>query len=272
MDLKESDSERVLEQVDLMRDDVVALGQALIRFDSVNQPPGGNEGPCQAFVAERMVGLGLQVDTFQPDQVAGINQDPAYLRGRDYDGRPNVVGTLVGMGGGLSLHLAVHADVVPIAKPERREVNPFGADLIDGQIWGRGAVDDKSELASVLAALEPLHWAGVRLGGDLILSSYMDEEFGGGNGLLSIVRKGYLGDAAINCDGLAFTRWVATTGGGPFRVLIQSRAQASHPTPAMRRLASAPATVRHWPCVGLVSTRQAASSLLETQPKSWSSR
>jgi acetylornithine deacetylase len=135
--------------------------------------------------------------------------------------------------------MAAHVDVVPIEQPERWKVDPFAADIIDGQIWGRGAVDDKDGLTGMLAALEALQRAGIRLRGDLILSSYVDEEFAGGNGLLGIVRKGYLGDAAINCDGSGFWRWVANTGGGPFRVLIQSRVEASHPTRAMRRLQSA---------------------------------
>jgi acetylornithine deacetylase len=77
------------------------------------------------------------------------------------------------------------------------------------------------------------------LRGDLILSSYVDEEFAGGNGLLAIVEKGYRGDAAVNCDGVAFEMWVSNTGGGPFRVLIQSQAEASHPTRAMQRVQAA---------------------------------
>jgi hypothetical protein len=67
----------------------------------------------------------------------------------------------------------------------------------------------------------------------------VDEEFAGGNGLLAIVRKGYLGDAAINCDGLGFFLWTANTGGGPFRILMQSRVDAPQPSAAMRRVRDA---------------------------------
>src|SRR5579859_285042 len=104
----------VADQVDRMTDEIVALAQSLIRFDSVNEPPWGREGPVQAFVAEQLRGLGCAVDQFRPDEVPGIDDDPAYLRGRDYTDRPNVVGVLPGLGGGPSLHLAAHADVVPI--------------------------------------------------------------------------------------------------------------------------------------------------------------
>jgi acetylornithine deacetylase len=222
-----------------MRDEIVALERALVRFDSINQPPWGNEGPCQAFVAEQMRAMGLGVDCFRPDQVPGITQDPAWLKGRDYTDRPNVVGTLTGEGGGRSLHLAAHSDVVPIEKPSLWTVEPFGAEIRGGKIYGRGSLDDKDGIVGMLAGLQAVQRAGYRLRGDLILSSYVDEEFAGGNGLLAVVRKGYLGDGAINCDGRGFRLWVANTGGGPFRVLIQSREQTSHPTRAMRSLQSA---------------------------------
>lgn len=91
----------------------------------------------------------------------------------------------------------------------------------------------------MLAALQVIQKAGYHLRGDLILSSYVDKEFAGGNGLLAVVRKGYLGDAAINCDGVGFLLWAANTGGGPFRVLIQSRVEAARPTQSMRRVRAA---------------------------------
>lgn len=233
------DIRRIIDTVDEMRDEIIQLERTLVRFDSVNQPPWGREGPCQAFVAECMQELGLRVETFTPDEVPGIKEDPAYLHGRDYTERPNVVGMLSSKGGGPSLHLAAHADVVPINKPEEWIVEPFSADIIEGKIYGRGSVDDKDGLTGMLAATRAIQKAGYQLQGDVILSSYVDEEFAGGNGLLSIVRKGYGGDAAINCDGIGFILWVANTGGGPFRVLIKSRVDASHPTASMRRLRAA---------------------------------
>jgi len=184
------DARRVLDLTDETRDEIVELERALVRFDSVNQPPWGNEGPCQAFVAERMRDLGLRVDCFTPEEVPGIAQDPAFLHGRDYTDRPNVVGTLAGSGGGRSLHLAAHVDVVPIEKPGQWIVEPFGAQVIEGKIYGRGAVDDKDGIAAMLDALQVIQKAGYHLRGDLILSSYVDKEFAGGNGLLAVVRKG----------------------------------------------------------------------------------
>lgn len=230
---------RVLARIDGIRDEVIELSRSLIRFDSVNRPPWGNEGPCQAFITHRMEEMGLEVDVFRPDEVSGIEDDPAYLHGRDYTDRPNVVGVLRGGGNGPSLHLSAHVDVMPIEQPDRWIVDPFAAAVIDGRIVGRGACDDKDGLTAILMAVEAVRRSGLQLRGDVILSSYVDEEYAGGNGLLSIVRKGYRGDAAVNCDGLGYSLWVANTGGGPFRVMIQSRIDAPLPTDAMRRVQQA---------------------------------
>ena len=97
--INELDTHRVLAAVDDMRDNIVALEQALIRFDSVNQPPWGKEGPCQRFVAQQMEDLGLAPDIFAPDEIPQISRHPAWLHGRDYTDRPNVVGILLGSGG-----------------------------------------------------------------------------------------------------------------------------------------------------------------------------
>ena len=59
--------------------------------------------------------------------------------------------------------LAAHADVVPIEKPDEWTVDPFGADIINGKIYGRGAVDDKDGLGAMLGAVRAIQRAGYRL-------------------------------------------------------------------------------------------------------------
>jgi acetylornithine deacetylase len=98
-----------------------------------------NEGPGQEFATSHMRALGLDVGRFTPDEVSGIRADLACLHRREYGERPEVVGSWPGAGGGPSLHLAAHADVVPIEQPERWVLEPFSTEIYEGKIWERGA-------------------------------------------------------------------------------------------------------------------------------------
>ena len=103
---------------------------------------------------------------------------------RDFlPGRPNVWGVRKGAGGGRCLLLIGHTDVVHVrgwrerwAGTERED--PFGAPLIDGEIWGRGAADLKAGIAMTIEALRALDRAGVTLAGDVVLAFVGDEESG----------------------------------------------------------------------------------------------
>jgi acetylornithine deacetylase len=112
----------ILEWVEAHRAEVIGLAQSLIRLPSENKPPHGDEKDCQMFVADFLRDIGCQVDVFQPEEVEGLTDHPAYWPGRDYAGRPNVVGVLTsqpdeeqpGPDGKKSLLFTGHADVVPV--------------------------------------------------------------------------------------------------------------------------------------------------------------
>src|SRR5881628_2338143 len=95
------------------RSGLVELLRELVSFRSENRPPGGREGPCQAFVFEYLRTLGLEPSTFRPDDVAGAPEHPAWWPGRSYQDRPCVTAQRHGGGGGRSLLLSGHVDVVP---------------------------------------------------------------------------------------------------------------------------------------------------------------
>jgi len=84
----------ILKWIELHRAEVIGLAQSLIRFPSENKPPRGDEKDCQMFVADFLRDIGCQVDVFQPEEVEGLTDHPAYWPGRDYAERPNVVGVL----------------------------------------------------------------------------------------------------------------------------------------------------------------------------------
>lgn len=201
-------------------DEVVALVQQLVRIPSETHPPGGDEGDAQAFVAERMTELGLDVDVFEPWSVPGIEDHPGWWPGLDYNGRPNVVGAHKGGGQGRSLILNGHVDVVPAGPADEWTSPPYAAEIRDGRIYGRGAVDMKGGLGSILAAMRCLLESGWRPAGDVILESVVNEELGGYNGTLACCVRGYSADAAIIAECTDFQVTTATKGGQVYRAVI----------------------------------------------------
>src|SRR4030042_2793203 len=202
--------------------ELIGLLQRLVAIPSVD----GAEVACQTLVAEVMRDCCDAVDAWEPDQ-AWLDRHPAYFhQGTTFAGRPNVVGTVRGHGGGRSLILNAHADVVDPGPAEAWTHGPGSAVVVDGKLYGRGAVDDKAGLAGVLFAARCLRELGVSLGGDLILESVVDEEWGGG-GTLATLHRGYRADAAIVFEPSDLDLCPASRGGQAFRVTVQGK--GAHP-------------------------------------------
>jgi acetylornithine deacetylase/succinyl-diaminopimelate desuccinylase-like protein len=135
------------------------LLQRLIRFNTVN-PPGNEEA-----VQEYLRGL-LEEAGFECELLAAV------------PGRPNLVARLRGRSDGPVLSLSGHVDTV-LATPSEWSVDPWSGELRDGCVWGRGALDMKSQVAAELAAALVLAEEGWRPeSGDLLLVFVADEEAG----------------------------------------------------------------------------------------------
>lgn len=178
-------------------EDVVSLTEQLIRFPTVNHPPDGSEGDAQRFVVEQMRALDLDVDVFRPTDVPELAAHPAFWQGRDYTDRPNVVSTRRGANpsAGRSLLFSSHVDVVPGSKGGRFE--SFTPVREGDKLYGRGSNDMKGGLAASILAVRCLNELGVRLNGDVIVESVVDEENGGSNGTLAARLRGHNADACI---------------------------------------------------------------------------
>ena len=178
--------------VERRRDELIELVRALVACRSVL----GDEEPAQAVVEERLRAIGFEVERVQPDAEAALDDPTAGYPYLPYEGRTCVVGRLPGSGGGRSLHLSGHVDVVPVERPDLWTHDPWSAEVAEGRIWGRGAGDMKGGLAAYLVAAAAVAevWADRR--GDLIFSSVIEEECGG-NGMWSVLRAGFEGDAVL---------------------------------------------------------------------------
>ncbi|MBO0798924.1 MAG: M20/M25/M40 family metallo-hydrolase, partial [Blastocatellia bacterium] len=171
----------------------------LVRIPSENTPPTGSEFECQSYVQGRLRELGLQADLYELASVPGLQTHAAFRHERDYTNRPNVAAVWPGSGGGRSLLLSGHIDTVPRgSEPWTRD--PFGAEIEGNRLYGLGSNDMKGGIAAMLVAVESLREAGVKLRGDLLFETVVDEEFGGVNGTLGGRLRGHNADAAVICE------------------------------------------------------------------------
>jgi acetylornithine deacetylase len=200
---------------------LVEIIQQLVRIPSENTPPTGAEFECQRYIQARLTGLGMQSELYYLDSVAGLKDHPVYRHNRNYANRPNVAAIRAGAGGGRSLLLSGHIDTVPRgSEPWTRD--PFGAEIEGNRLYGLGSNDMKGGIAAMIVAVEALKEAGVKLRGDLLLETVVDEEFGGVNGTLAARLRGFNADAAIICEPSQQMICPAQTGGRIAHLTLRS--------------------------------------------------
>jgi len=141
----------------------------LIRFDTTNPP--GSEGECVRFLESLLRDAGLSTELLEksPDL-------------------PNLVARLPGRGEAPPLLLYGHADVVTTAG-QTWSRPPFAGDVVDGWVWGRGALDMKGGLAMMASALVRAHEEALRPAGDVVFAVLADEEAGGTDGARFLVER-----------------------------------------------------------------------------------
>jgi succinyl-diaminopimelate desuccinylase len=170
--------DRILVEVDELRDEMVSFLADLIRIPTVN-PPGEAYEECAHFLGDRLAGQGFEVEYFASE---GRPEHTA-----EYP-RVNVVGARRGSGDGPTVHVNGHFDVVPAG--EGWVTDPFGGEIRDGRIYGRGSCDMKGGLAAGIFAFEALRRAGARLTGTVEVSGTVDEESGGFAGVAWLAEHG----------------------------------------------------------------------------------
>jgi succinyl-diaminopimelate desuccinylase len=170
--------ERVVAAVDALADELVDFTAELVRVPTVN-PPGEGYEECARLIGDRLARGGCAVEYV-----------PAEGRPEHTPSHPrlNVVGTREGQGRGPVVHFNGHFDVVPPG--EGWTVDPFGGEVRDGRIWGRGTGDMKAGVAAAVYAVEALRRAGVDTVGALEVSGTVDEESGGFAGVAYLAEKG----------------------------------------------------------------------------------
>ncbi|MCK5094995.1 MAG: M20/M25/M40 family metallo-hydrolase, partial [Spirochaetes bacterium] len=181
----------ISEAVNGRKNEIIDFCRDLIKIPSIS----GDEGDIQKFVAEHLRNMGLKVRVWEPD-ISKMKDHPEYVdTGKDYTNRPNVVGIHKGRGG-RSLLLNGHTDVVTPEPLNKWTHDPWGAELSEGRIYGRGACDMKGGVAGMIKALEILLDLDLTPAGDITLEMVVDEE-PSGNGTLASLIEGNNADAAV---------------------------------------------------------------------------
>jgi acetylornithine deacetylase/succinyl-diaminopimelate desuccinylase-like protein len=141
-----------------LREEVTDLLQQLIQLNTVNPP--GNETQAAELLREYLESNGVHCELYA--------KTPE---------RANLVARIPGTGEGPRLALLSHTDTV-LADPAEWQVDPWSGELRDGEIWGRGALDMKGQVAANAVTMASLAREGFQPGGDLIFIAEADEEMG----------------------------------------------------------------------------------------------
>src|SRR3954447_4361901 len=160
-----------------LRDEATQLLGDLIRLDTVNPP--GNETQAAELLRAYLAESGVESEL--------------YARSPE---RANLVARIPGSGGGSSLLLLSHTDTV-VADRSDWQHDPWSGEVHDGELWGRGALDMKGQVAAEAVALASLAREGFEPAGDLVFAACADEEVGAGFGASWLCEEH--GDA-VRCD------------------------------------------------------------------------
>jgi acetylornithine deacetylase/succinyl-diaminopimelate desuccinylase-like protein len=152
-----------------LRDEAVELLQGLIRLDTVNPP--GNETTAAELLRDYLDESGVACELYAKEP-----------------GRANLVARIPGSSGGPRLALLSHTDTV-LADADEWQRDPWSGELLDDEVWGRGALDMKGQVAAAAVAIASLAREGYQPAGDLIFVAAADEEVGVDVGMQWLVRE-----------------------------------------------------------------------------------
>ena len=153
----------------LLYQNPVGLLQKLIQFDTTNPP--GNESECIAFINNLLTQAGVEITL--------LARTP---------NRPNLIARLPGQGKAAPLLLYGHVDVVT-TQDQQWQHPPFEGKIVDGCVWGRGALDMKGGVAMMLSAFLRAKAENMQPAGDILLTIVSDEEAGGDFGAKFLVEE-----------------------------------------------------------------------------------
>ena len=210
--------EAIYAAIDGARDELARLLGDLVRAPSIT----GHEAPVQDVVEREFVARGLRVDRWEADpaELAPYRDHVGVIE--SMAGRPNVVGVRTGSGGGRSILLNGHIDVVDPGDATLWTHAPWSGAVDGDLLYGRGSLDMKGGMATFLLALDALDTAGIRLQGDVTIAATTGEE-DGGVGAVATLLRGYSADAALITEPTRLALVIACEGSLVFRITVHGK-------------------------------------------------
>ncbi|MFF3024183.1 peptidase [Gottfriedia sp. NPDC057948] len=200
------------------KDKTIELLKQLVMENSVS----GNESKAQAIVLEKLRELELDLDVWDPD-LKEMKEHPYFISTRDsFTGSPNIVATLKGTSGGKSMILNGHIDVVPEGNIQQWTYPPYGANVVDNKLYGRGATDMKGGNVALILAIEAIKGSGITLKGNVYFQSVIEEESGGA-GTLATILRGYTADGVIIPEPTNMKFFIKQQGSMWFRLKVKGK-------------------------------------------------
>ena len=211
--------QQIASAVEASRDDLVSFIQTLVQSPSL----ANDEGPVQNIIQDKLESLGLDTEKILV-RFDKLKDHPGFSDdGFSPDSRVNVMGQWHNDGGGRSLILNGHVDVVPTGPENLWNKSPWSGSVKNGRIYGRGSCDMKAGLGAGIFAVQVLQSIGFKPDGNIMIQSVVGEESGGCGTLTNIV-KGYSADAAVILEPTSLKICPIQSGALTFRLTIPGRA------------------------------------------------
>ena len=209
--------ERVRRSIQALLPDTHRFLSRLVGFPSLS----GQEHEAMLFLEEEFRRLDVEVE--RSPMSNSLKSDPDYsdpIPDLNYDTRFNLRIIRRGQGTGKRLLFNAHTDVVP---PSEGMLEPWGGQVRDGILYGRGACDAKGQVATLYLLLGTLDALGVKLNGDLLGHVVVEEE-NGGNGTLALVREGEQADGCVVLEPSDRKLYTSVRGAVWFRLILKGKA------------------------------------------------
>jgi acetylornithine deacetylase/succinyl-diaminopimelate desuccinylase-like protein len=243
----EQSKDRVISYIDRTQDELLRFLSKYLQFRSVNpdmlaDPSVTQLRQCQDWLKEELTSWGI----FHEVNSLAVDAE-----------QPNVVARLAGHGSGPALLFNGHTDVVPVTQEQAQAWSigtPWGGEIIDDKICGRGASDMKGGNASFLWAIKALADTGVKLGGDLVATMVSGEETGNHTiGVDTLAQAGYQAPFAILAEPTDMRLCPASVGEFYFLLRVEGRSTSLanrhlsvHPAPHDVPIAGVNAIDKMW--------------------------